>query len=358
MTWRRTASGELPAVLHIIFPASQIASGVPDTYRFWKKTDNIVILPSLVKQGPSKLRRVFIKRGSALEQVTGPGEELSIGTGFNMELTPQDNVLVGGRQLKPIAIDAVPGAGAGQYLRCIRNAYLITLTGVPAGDNGNTKLFPEECYWLERPLTSGPTIVEPVEHGITYSGELASNALQLHNSCGPCCSCDDYIATYAHMREIWDRARTVSSGYYDLRLRYYALIAAYNEAVGALAGLLSITQYLDDYMVVQLRLINDSAVVIPAGVTLSLSFVLSAGTYAYSPGSGVVSGPGVSQQLDPTDPNGDPELIFDFALQARTSTLWTGMWKLTGMVAADTVTATVVVSNGIDDSAAVTLTIE
>ena len=84
VTWRRTETDQPPTVLRIVFPTAAIASGSPDTYRFWKLSEDIEALSSLIKQGPGKVRRVFVKRGSELVQVVGPGERVVVQPGFNM----------------------------------------------------------------------------------------------------------------------------------------------------------------------------------------------------------------------------------------------------------------------------------
>lgn len=356
VTWRHTVSGALPAVLHIVFPADQVTAGVPEVFRFFKKTDDIVILSSLVKQGPGKLRSIYVKRGSSLDLVAGPGEALAFGAGFNMSLESQDAVLDGGRQLTPIAINATPGAGAGRYLICTRNAYLRTLTGVQPNDNGGVKVAPEECYWVERALSSGPTAITPA-HGFTNEGTLAANQLKIHNSCSPCCSCDDYVAAYNHMRAIWNRAKTVSEGFYTLRGAYNDLVARYAEIVGNISGLLTISQYLDDYMLIVVNVANITGITIPAGILITLTITPSAGSYTYTEGTGRLIGPAAKGLYPPTDPNDTPVIELDFALPTQAVETWSGMWKLSGIAAGGTIEVTATVSNGLNDSQTEILTI-
>ena len=51
------------------------------------------------------------------------------------------------------------------------------------------------------------------------------HTLRLENDCSPCCDCDDYLFVYDEvMRTVLDRARTVTTLFYELRDRYQALI--------------------------------------------------------------------------------------------------------------------------------------
>ena len=359
VTWRRTVTSELPAVLHVVFPVAQVES---DTFRFWKDTEDIVVLPSLVKQGPGKVRRVYIKRGSDLMEVAGPGDEVVLDKGFNMEVESTEEELVGGRQLTPVEINAVAGAGIGQYLKCVENAYLLTVNSVPPNENYDLGVKPEECYWLERGLATGPTPLPEPYKGITNTGTLRLNEFQLHNACGPCCSCEDYIATYNHMKAIWDRARLVSDGFYVLNSQWTAIVAAFVGIAEGLTGVLSLSQYDTDtetYLIMTVKVTNDSdADTVAAGVKATMTVNMSAGSYTYVGGSGIIASSLFHGLVNPTDPDGTPEVEFDFEFPPLSSATWTGLWKLSSVSAGDTVEVAAVISNGISDSETKELTIE
>lgn len=351
---------ELPTVLHIVFPADVVeTAGSIKTYRFWKKTDDIEVLASLVKQGPGKLRRLFIKRGDELVQVAGPGEPVLIGKGFNMSIEAQEATLVGGRQIVPITLDAVPGAGAGRYLICQRNAYLRTLTGVPPSEIGAAQLKPEECYWLERSMSEGPTPVAEPRNNITEEGTLAPNELQLHNSCGPCCSCEDYVATYAHLRDIWDRARVASANFYTLRDGYHGLLASFETYVSNLNDLLTLRQFKTDKMVLTLLIRNLTDEEIPAGVTATLTITPPNGIATFIEETGYVNGPNQKGPLPPEPGgSGDQTITFDEPFPAHTATAWLGMWEFSNVSPDDEVEVVAILANGIDASETETLKIE
>lgn len=355
VTWRRTETAELPAVLHIVFPADQVAAG---TYRFWKKDDDIVVLPSLVRQGPGKVRRIFIKRGSTLTQVTDADNELVLGKGFNVSIENQDATLVGGRQLTPVTIDAISGAGTGQYLLCTNNAYLRTLTGVPPdSDSGNVQLKPEECYWLERPLAADPAALVPPVHSTAYDGTVVQHAVKLHNSCGPCCSCDDYVASYDYLRTLWNRARAVSERFDAVHSDYDTAIIAFNEYVAGLSRLLVLEQYLNNMILIRVNLFNSTNIAVAAGATVTLTITMSSGTYTFSYGTGRFVGPAQSDNYTPADPNGSPVITFD-ELLPHTVTTWFGMWMLQTTTPGDTVEVAALAENGITLAQTEILTLE
>jgi len=359
VTWRRTETGQLPTVLQIVFPLAAVAAGSPETYRFWKLSEDVEVLSALVKQGPEKVCRVFVKRGSELVQVTGPGEQVVVQPGFNMQVVAGDLVLSGGRRLTTVAVDAVPGAGKGRYLRCLGNAYLLTLTGVPPDSIGNAKLNPQECYWLERALSQAPTPLAATSHGFTQAGALLANELQLHNACGPCCSCADYVAAYERLRTIWDRAKVTSAKFYELRTKYNELIAQYEAITAQLHDLLTLTQYRDDSIVVLIALTNDTAVPIVDDVVVDITITTPDGvTYSYYDGSGFMKSSRESGSQDPSDPDGSPSLTFDSGISVGGTLYWTGIWRLLAVAAADEITVTLLVSGGMTNAASELLTIE
>ena len=359
VTWRRTETDELATVLRIVFPAAAIAAGSPETYRFWKLSDDIEVLSALAKQGPGKVQRVFVTRGSELVLVAGPGEQVVVQPGFNMQVEAGAPVLSGGRRLTTVAVDAVPGAGKGRYLRCLGSAYLLTLTGVPPDDVGNAGFDPQECYWLERALSTGPTPLLTPAHGFSQEGALAASALQLHNACGPCCSCEDYVAAYEHLRGIWDKAKTASTKFTEIRTRYYDLFAQYEAITEQSLSLLSLTLYRDDSMIVLIALTNETAVLIDEDIVVAITITTPAGvTYSYYDGSGFMKSSLESGLKNPVDPDGNPSLTFDSGIPAGGTLYWTGTWQLPGVTADDEITVTLLVSGGITDAASEILTIE
>jgi len=210
-----------------IFPTSAIETvGIVKTIQIDKKTDDLVLEASVVNQGPGKITRVYWKHGNTMELIADRAEEIVIRSGFNMNIGQTVEVVEGfqaeefttqaGRQLTKISIDAVPGAGAGQYLLCPSQRRLLTLNGVSPNPQNDVILAPKDCYWMEIPI-DGSITPHPEQHGITGSATLEPNSLKLNNGCGPCCSCDKYLETYNHLKELWAEAKEVSDQIYRAR---------------------------------------------------------------------------------------------------------------------------------------------
>lgn len=340
--WRHTS---MDFVFHIVFPLAAVETGATYTMRFWKQTDDVTVLAALVKQGPEKIRRVYIKRGNTLTQIAGPGDELSVQPGFNMELDQGEAAdTTEGRKLTRVAINAVPGAGLGRYLICRGNEYLLTLNGVGPDDVGNVALAPEECYWLDIPIASGPSPVTPEIHNISREATLRPNQVRLRNSCGPCCSCEDYVATYDHLRSIWNKARAVASRINVLRGRYGAAVNTLNE-VQPTDDVLTLFQTSDTEFTVRVTAWNNSADLIEDSITITLEFTLPSGvTFSYT--FSVVSGLGDARYIVPTDPGTKPNITISDDIRPYESFWWYTSWKLTGVSIGDTVEVTAVISGG------------
>jgi len=311
---------------------------------------------SRVLAGPNRIRRVFIKQGDDLQLVAENGEDLLIQPGFNMQLEAQDPDTSEGRQLTRISIDAVPGAGRGKYLLCPGRQYLYTINGVGPDQQGRAKISPEECYWVELPLRRPPTPI-PEEHGLTEEGVVLPHTLQLHNACGPCCSCEDYIKTYDNLRRLWNQARAQSLIYQQLRAGYSSLLSAYllkfNDQTLVIAKyddqtIRVVSTYVhgeqDDYLKFEFEF------TLPIGVTLG--YVSNSGVYASS-----ISG---ALLKDPTDPNGtsgNPYVeITDYTFEENVRSYWAGLWRLNGIETDDEVEVSVVITDGDTQSASQSIT--
>lgn len=308
---------------------------------------------SRVLAGPNRVRRVFIKQGDDLQLVAENGEDVLIQPGFNMQLEAQAPDTTAGRQLTRIAIDAVPGAGRGRYLLCPGRQYLYTINGVGPDSQGRANLTPEECYWVELPLRRPPTPIEP-EHGLVEEGSVRPHTMQLHNSCGPCCSCEDYIKTYDNLRLLWNKARAQAAMYQQLRSGYSALLAEYLLLFNTQA--LVISKYDDETIRVvstyvhteQDNLVNfEFEFTLPLGV--SLSYIANSGVFASS-----ITGAFLK---DPDDPNGTPIVEVDgYTFEENVRSFWAGLWRLNGIDTGDEVEVSVVITDGDTQSASQSIT--
>lgn len=311
---------------------------------------------SRVLAGPNRVRRVYVKQEDSLTLVAENGEDILIQPGFNMQLEAQDPEATTGRQLTRIAINAVPGAGRGRYLLCPGRQYLYTINGVGPDDDGRSALAPEECYWLELPLRSGPTPI-PESHGLTEQAAVRPHTLQLHNSCGPCCSCEDYIKAYDNLRNIWNRARAQAELYQTLRSTYSTLLADYllkfNDQT------LSIEKYDDITIRVVSTYVHTEA---DEELKFEFEFDLPDGVaLAYIPQSGVFASSITGAFLkDPTDPNGafgNPYVeITDETFVENVRSHWSGLWQLVGIEEEDEVELAVVITDGETASASKSIT--
>ena len=346
-------------VFHLVFPLdvaeaglSSSSSGSSDgpylSFAFEKDTDDVVILPSLVKQGPGKVQRIYIKRGSMLTQIAGPGEEFTIRPGFNLEMgagaVDDDDI---GRKLTRVAIDAVPGSGLGRYLICDGMKYLLTLNGAGPDDTGHLKLAPKECYWLDVPVATGPTPVAVPLHNISKIATLESNQVRLRNACGACCTCEDYIKTYDHLKWIWDNAKDVSDRVGVLRELYTALV----EQVEALQPkssdpIIFIVQS-GNLLLVQVTMWNDTGIETAEDLVATLNITLPGSAtreLAQSIISGVTGGPNFDT---PDDVDSTPNVTIEEPLSPLRTFYWTTTWTIGDIDEDDEIAVTAVLSGGL-----------
>jgi hypothetical protein len=347
-------------VFHIVFPvdvtddvsSSSSLSGSSDgpdlVFRFWKQTDDIEILSSLVKLGPKKIKNIYAKQGSTLTKVAGPGQEFSVQPGFNMEIEQgAASVEDTGRKLTRVAINAVPGSGLGKYLICRGDEYLFTLNGVGPDDNGNLKLGPEECYWLDIPIKSGPTPLPNPSHNIARSVILEPNQVRLRNACGPCCSCDDYIKAYDHLRQIWNKARAVAESVNGIRDGYASLVQQL-AAKQPQDDILFIAQN-GMQLVVQVTVWNNSEEATTGETVITLEFSLPDGvTFNYA--QSVVAGLGDPRYMVPEDVDTTPNVTVEDELRAYQVFWWNTTWTLAGIDVGDELTVTATISESMDKS--------
>ena len=362
-------SGAIDLAAKLIFPTSAVetlpssssssssssSAGVISVIQIDKTVDEITFHTSVTSQGPKKVRRVYWKRGDAIELLADRNEEFIVQAGFNMSLgAVDDDATEEGRQLTRVSVDAVPGAGFGKYLICRGSEYLITMNGVAANKQGELVLNPLECYW---PIQEIDGEIEPqtASHGITGTAQIKPNEVKIGNACGPCCSCDDYIATYNHLHELWLRAIAVSGDIYALNSQYEELIALYEDIVGSCEPIaLVLVQTPTDILYTTIALCNDTISTLnnsPETTPLlqfDLEFVLPAGvSTTYMVGSGTLSAPGGSHQLEPDSYTGLSAVIkADLPVTPHNTIYWTGAWTLGGVLATKVIDATVLATEG------------
>ena len=348
-------SGQPDLAIKLIFPTSAIELNAGDSIiQITSATDDIVFHDSVISQGPNGIRRVYWKRGDTLELVADRGEEFIVQAGFNMSIEDATTTsATEGRNLTRVAIDAVPEAGFGKYLLCQGSEYLLTVNGVKANAHGELVLNPLECYWPSQEV-DGEIEPQTEAHGITGTAQLKPNEVKIGNACGPCCSCDDYIATYTHLHTIWDRALAASARIYALNDQYAALVALYEGLIGECTSIgLSLVQTVTDRLLVVISLCNDTTSTLnndPAAALLQfdLMFSLPGGVAAsYMPGTGALGVAGTGHPLEPDSYTATTAMIeADLPVPPNATLFWAGIWELSGTLATNVIDITVLATDG------------
>lgn len=289
----------------------------------------------LVKNGPNRVRRAFYKVGDYYFPL---GSELLLNGGFNTDLlikTAGDDTGFRADTVAPPPVRAettlllrmVPDAGMGKYLRCTPQDELKTINGLGPDEWGNFHLAPIDCYWLERPLASVPTMTGGQ---VDQTALVEPHKLQLHNACYECCSCADYVAVYENLSLLWSMAQGVSKRIYSMLDKYKSLRLEFLNRTkgGALiikAGLVSSPGF---SLSVAILIINGGDEVIQQDDTLKarLRFKLAPDEFdvAYVDKTGVAIPPGGDRLY--LDPAAKDDNIFE--LDFTTSTMLPGQQAL------------------------------
>jgi hypothetical protein len=166
-----------------------------------------------IMQDPPRVRSITVGLN------TYTTEDLQIKNGFNtlFEIGETEKSK-GTRRKTSIQIDANPGAGAGKFgPPCSDNeVYISSINDVEPDSSGRIYLDAGGCYRIERPVISelNPDPAREVQ--------LRDNALQLSNDCGPCCSCDDFIAVWEAIRKLRNRYAAAVADAKSARDQYHA----------------------------------------------------------------------------------------------------------------------------------------
>lgn len=204
------------------------------------------------------------------------------------------------RTPKTIAINAVPGEGTGRFNTCTSLASEIrSLGGVGGDDNGNFYLDFRDCLWSEFRLDGATS--PPIHPNTDYLADLEKSLLQLHANCKACCDCADYGATYAQIKEVFDRAKNAAERGEKVRVRYNELALEVNALIAerevGLALDLRITVG-PDFSLGLLGTVGNSSISEESGV--SLRFTVSTIKAAYIAESGRMEAEGFHDvQTDP-----------------------------------------------------------
>lgn len=158
--------------------------------------------------------RTYQRRPDRVRSITVNGNTFTTGTiefheGYNVSISqPVDASVDGGRRAWGLTFAAVPGAGLGLAPGCNDvQTQILTINGQSPTAAGAFTLDSDDCYRLQRPasvLAMAPQrqLLLGAE-GLT--DEQAAAALQVYNNCDPCCTCADYMNTYAGIRRLYDQ---------------------------------------------------------------------------------------------------------------------------------------------------------
>ena len=295
---------------------------------------------SLIHTGPDRVRRVFLKIGQYLFQLN---DTVRLEPGFNVDLTyrqpgdpdytPPDDDAV--RQTKTILVDAIPGAGKGRYLRCVPDPFIRTVNNVGPDERGNLEMDPRDCYWLDRPVTSGPSPAPP-DSQVQEVATVKPLSLKLRNACEECCPCSEYVSTYENLRSVWTDAQLVAARYDQILADYLSLRQTLVDlGAGDDPSIKTVVRSRAGFVVdVSFLFINGSD---PLEADTRIIFkILLAMTpdifdLEYVEGSGIFSAPGgySNQALDPDGDDKEWTLEFtDMNIPIGGAINWTGSFRV------------------------------
>lgn len=137
-------------------------------------------------------------------------------SGFNVPIAGADPVdpVEGGRFRPQVAMDAVPGAGAGRLNGCDDVAPVIKkINNVGPDCAGNFKIEFDDCFRAQLPLFMQGLQGEARTGEYSaegFSTDEAMHALKLYSDCHPCCDCSYYVRTYRGLKRMWGRWKDIA----------------------------------------------------------------------------------------------------------------------------------------------------
>jgi len=268
--------------------------------------DGMWLLRPLIDRRDPVIRRLGMKLPGIPCCVGGGLEEgyFTLRAGYNMSMAIA-SVTSGVRDKTVIAIDAVPGAGAGQYPGCgLSDDGLRSIGNQLPDEFGNLNLDGDNCMWVERPLDS-PGYTPPPGKPVDYEALAEENTLKLHDDCKACCDCADYGAAYQALRNTWLRLVNISKSIEISRKRYNDLVSVtnLNYCNKGFVAMIRCTER-PDYMASVVVVISNRSETPLTGVNIVMSATPDLGSYLPASGLVEVSQPGgepfkIKQDLAP-----------------------------------------------------------
>lgn len=144
------------------------------------------------------------------------GSHVQFVEGYNMGIAHEGTFMRGNglRATQRINFDASPGNGLGVYPGCDPQPLLIRqVNNIRPNAHGDLYMAASECYYVRQPSTIVGT--SPPQAILTPA------TLQFGNDCGPCCACEDYVATANYMNRTRDKYAVVGNQFGGIRDQYH-----------------------------------------------------------------------------------------------------------------------------------------
>lgn len=172
-TWRRTQGDGICQIVVNEPPSGSDFSG------------DIVLDPRTVSEAPPAVTKVVVG-----DQEIPSSLKLYLTHGYNTELTLSDVATQSPSiRRRAITLEAKPGDGLGRFPGCDDAVEVKTINGRRPDANGDFRLGGDGCYYYTLP---------------------GANALQLHNNCAPCWSCEEFVDVYEALKRVDAAYREIS----------------------------------------------------------------------------------------------------------------------------------------------------
>lgn len=181
----------------------------------------VVVRADLLTDGEGELdQRTCNRLAARVDSLAVDGGDPKSGTlalvaGYNTVLgltTPA--ATDGGLAVRQVRIDITPGVGLGRAPGCDEvGAVVRSVNNVRPATGGNVILSADECFRVQLPSAlTGPGTAEVT----------AANTLQIASDCGPRCTCDYMVRTYAGLRRMVQTWQTTVNDAQGVRDLYHA----------------------------------------------------------------------------------------------------------------------------------------
>jgi hypothetical protein len=157
-------------------------------------------------------------------------------SGYNVPIagTLPEEPVDGGRYAPQVAMDAVPGGGAGRLDGCDDVAAVVKrINRVGPDCSGNFRVEYDDCFRAQLPLlvTGNQDEERTAEYAADdMTSSEAQHAVKLYSDCHPCCECDYYVRTYRGLKRMWNIWKALAADAETVRDTYDANVLRWNDA--------------------------------------------------------------------------------------------------------------------------------